>query len=265
MIKELFLINFKWVLRDRVLQALVGVAFLLLVLVPAVSSLSMRQVQELSITLSLSCISLVLFVLSAFLGASSIWRDIEKRYTISVLTLPYGRASYLFGKFLAISLFLILSAVLFAVVTTAAIWFSSTLYQSQFPVRWSYLFTAIAFDVMKYILLSTIAMLFSSLSTSFFLPIFGTISMLLVGNASQDVFEFITTNALGAKMSLIIRAAVKFLYYIIPNFSTFNLKVSAIYPVPLQMDGLFYTFTYFLVYTGILLLVSVRIFSRREF
>lgn len=265
MIKELFLINIKWVLRDRVLQALVGVAFLLLVLVPAFSVLSMRQVQELSITLSLSFISLVLFVLATILGASSVWRDIEKRYTASVLTLPYSRGTYLLGKFLAISLFLVFSAVLFAAVASVAIWFSSTLYQSAFPVRWLHIVNAVIFDVMKYILLAAIAMLLSSFSTSFFLPVFGTISLLLAGNASQEVYDFITNDAAGAKMSVVIRSAAKFLYYIIPNFGAFNFKVSAIYPVPLQIDGLFYTLIYFTVYTGIVLSVSIRIFSRREF
>lgn len=264
MIKELFRINIKWVLRDRVLQALVGVAFLLLFLVPAFSVLSMRQVQELSITLSLSAISLVLFVLATLLGSSSVWRDIEKRYTASVLTLPYSRGSYLLAKFFAISLFLILSAIMFTVVASVAIWFSSTLYHSS-PLRWIYIVNAVTFDVMKYILLTAIAILFSSLSTSFFLPVFGTISMLLAGNASQEVFDFLTKDATGAKMSLVLRLAAKFFYYIIPNFGAFNFKVSAIYPVALQVEGLLYTLIYFIVYTGIVLCISIRVISRREF
>jgi hypothetical protein len=88
---------------------------------------------------------------------------------------------------------------------------------------------------------------------------------LLAGNASQEVFEFITKNATGAKMSLVLRSAVKLLYYLIPNFNAFNYKVSAIYPVPLKVEGLFYTLVYFVAYTGIVLCVSVQVFSRREF
>jgi hypothetical protein len=107
--------------------------------------------------------------------------------------------------------------------------------------------------------------LFSSLSTSFFLPVFGTISMLLAGNASQEVFDFLTKDATGARMSPLLRLAAKFLYYIIPNFGAFNFKVSAIYPVALQVEGLLYTLIYFLVYTGIVLCISIRVISRREF
>lgn len=265
MIAVLFRINLKWIVRDRIFQALAGVALLLLVLVPAFSVLSMRQVQELSITLSLSCISMVLFVVSALLGASSVWRDVEKRYTLSLLPLPYSRASYLLGKFLAISVCLTCSAMVFAAVAAVAIWFSSGLYPAAFPINWAAIVIAIAFDVMKYILLAAIALLLSSFCTSFFLPIFGTISMLLAGNASQEVFEFITKNAAGAKMSIVIRAAVNILYYLIPNFSAFNFKVSAIYPVPLNVEGLLYTLIYFMIYTGIVMCISIQVFSRREF
>jgi len=265
MFTELYHINLKWIVRDRIVQSLAGVALLLLVLVPAFSVLSMRQVQELSITLSLSWISLVLFVLSTLLGASSVWRDVEKRYTLSLLPLPYSRGTYLLGKFIAISVCLVTSALVFTVVAAVAIWFSSGLYPSASPINWGAIVIAVVFDVMKYILLAALALLFSSFSTSFFLPIFGTISMFLAGNASQEVFEFITKSSTGAKMSIVVRLAVKTFYYIIPNFNAFNLKVSAIYPVPLNVEGLFYTVMYFMVYTGIVLTASTMIFSRREF
>lgn len=264
MIAHLYLLNLKWVVRDRVLQALLGVALLLLVMVPAFSVLSMRQVQELSITLSLSFISFVLLVLATLLGASSIWRDIEKRYTAAVLTLPYSRSSYLLGKFFAIAACLAGCAVLFGLVAALAISFSSGLYPSTSPIRWLYIVNAIVFDAMKYILLAAIAILFSSFSTSFFLPIFGTISLLLAGNASQEVFEFVTKDS-GAKLAKPLLYTAKGLYYLIPNFGAFNFKVAAIYPVPLQPEGVVYTFLYFLVYTGFVLAVSVQVFLRREF
>lgn len=264
MIAHLYRLNLKWIVRDRVLQALFGVALLFLVMVPAFSVLSMRQVQELSITISLSFISFVLLVLAIMLGSSSIWRDVEKRYTAVVLTLPYSRSSYLMGKFLAIASFLAGSAALLGIMAALAISFSSTLYPSTSPIRWLHIVNAITFDVMKYILLAAVAFLFSSISTSFFLPIFGTISLLLAGNASQEVFEFVT-NDTGAKTAKTTVYAVKGLYYLIPNFGAFNFKIAAIYPVPLQPEGIAYTFIYFVVYTLIILSVSVWAFSRREF
>ncbi|NVN99051.1 MAG: ABC transporter permease subunit [Geobacteraceae bacterium] len=265
MFTNLYQLNLKWIIRDRVLQALVGVALLLLVLVPAFSVLSMRQVQELSITLSLSFISFVLALLAILLGASSVWRDIEKRYTSAVLTLPYSRGSYLLGKFFAIAVCLVCSAAIFTLVAAVAISFSSGLYQSSLPIRWLHIFTAVAFDVLKYVLLVAIAILFSSISTSFFLPIFGTISLLLAGNASQEVFEYLTKDSVGVKTAKPLLYAAKGIYYLIPNLGAFNFKVSAIYPVALSSQGVIYTLLYFLVYTTIILYLAVYFFSRREF
>lgn len=265
MIGDLYRLNLKWIVRDRVLQALAGVAILLLLLVPAFSVLSMRQVQELSITLSLSFISFVLLILSTLLGASSIWRDVEKRYTSAVLTLPYSRGSYIMGKFFAIAVCIAACAAIFFIIAAVAVVFSSGLYPSTSPVRWLHFINAVVFDVLKYILLAAIAILLSSFSTSFFLPIFGTISLLLAGNASQEVFDFVSTDATGSKMPAVILYAAKGLYYLIPNFGAFNFKVAAIYPVPLDLQGTLYTFLYFLIYTGIVLVISVKVFSRREF
>ena len=265
MVLDLFILNIKWIIRDRVLQALAGVAVLFLLLIPAFSVLSMRQVQELSITLSLSFISFVLLVFSTLLGASSIWRDVEKRYTSSLLTLPHSRGSYVLSKFLAISAGITASAILLFIVAAVTVVISSGLYQSTSPIRWVHFINAVFFDVLKYILLAAIAILLSSFSTSFFLPIFGTISLLIAGNASQEVFDFVTTNAANSKLPTMLQYAAKGLYYLLPNFGAFNYKVFAIYPVQLDMTGVFYTFLYFIIYTGIVLVISVNVFSRREF
>jgi hypothetical protein len=89
--------------------------------------------------------------------------------------------------------------------------------------------------------------------------------LLLAGNASQEVFDFVSTDVTGSKMPAVILFSAKGLYYLIPNFGAFNFKVAAIYPVPLNIQGTIYTFLYFLIYTGIVLAISVKIFSRREF
>ena len=80
--------HLRGILRDRILYGVFGIAVVMILLIPALSSFSMRQVQELSITLSLSVVSVVLLVVTLLLGASSIWRDIERRYTSAILSSP---------------------------------------------------------------------------------------------------------------------------------------------------------------------------------
>jgi ABC-type transport system involved in multi-copper enzyme maturation permease subunit len=256
-------ITLRAILRDRVLHMLFGASLLLLLLVPAFSLFSMRQVQELSITLSLSTLSFILLVSAILLGASSIWRDIEGRYTAAVLGLPISRSSYVLGKFLGIAAFLSLCSLFLGIISGVVIFFSASQYPAQQPIIWENLASAVFFNGCKYILLSAIALLLSAVSTSFFLPIFGSIAIFLAGSASQEVMEYLGGDT-PLQVSAISKAVIKTLYYLIPNFTVFDLNVYAIYSLPLPLSGLASTFLYFLTYTIIILCLTAWSFARRE-
>jgi len=256
-------VTLKWTLRDRALHGLFGATLLLFALIPIMSIFSMRQVQELSITLSLSMISFILLILAVLLGSSSVWRDIERRYTASVLGLPISRATYISAKFIGIAFFIISCAALLGLAACLTIGITRVLYPPLPPVNWLNICIAVIVDSFKYILLGAFSLLFSALSTSFFLPFFGTIAVFLAGNASQEVFEFISGD-FGKTMARPILLFLKMLYYLLPNFSAFNLKVQAIYGLPLSGPGLAYTILYFVIYTSLLVIGAQWIFSRRE-
>lgn len=254
-------VTLKGIFRDRVFQGILagGVLFLF---IPAVGSLSMRQVTELSITLSLSLVSFILFLLAVFLGGVSLWRDIERRYTFSVLGLPISRSAYLVGKFAGIAVFLLMIVGVLGAVASLVIGYAAAIYPTG-PVAWLNIWLALAFDSLKYLLLVAFAFFFSTVSTSFFLPIFGTIAVFFVGSASQDAYDFIHTPA-GAKLPGLVKNAAQVLYYILPNFSAFDLKINAIYGIKASGQGLLLTFGYFIIYTAIVLFLATIIFSRRE-
>jgi len=256
-------ITFKGILRDRLLHAVLGVALVMLLLVPVFSVFSMRQVQELSITLSLSAISFIILVISVLLGSSSIWRDVERRYTASVLALPLSRSEYIIGKFCGIALFIITCTLVLGITAAGVIAVVSAGYPSDMPVHWQTVVLSLGADALKYILLTAIAMVFSSISTSFFLPFFCTLAIYFAGSGSQEVFEYVS-GQFGRELPLLSVVLIKTSYYLLPNFTAFNLKVQAIYGLPISLQELVYTTAYFLIYTSLVLYVSVWIFSRRQ-
>jgi ABC-type transport system involved in multi-copper enzyme maturation permease subunit len=255
-------ITLKGIFRDRVFQGIMVTACAFL-LIPVIASLSMRQVTELSLTLSLSLISFILLLLAVFLGGTSLWKDIERRYTFSVLGLPLSRQSYLLGRFCGTALFVLLVALVLGVAAFAVILYSSAIYPSDRPIIWSTMALCILFDALKYIMLIAVAFLFSTVSTSFFLPVFGTIATFLTGGVTQQVYEYINSPA-SKNMSPALKKIAAGLYYLLPNFSAFDLKVNTIYGLPAPAYGLLLTAAYFVVYVGILLCVSAAIFMRRE-
>lgn len=255
-------ITLKGIFRDRVFHGIIVTALIFLI-IPSVASLSMRQVTELSLTLSLSLTSFILLLLAVFLGGTSLWRDIERRYTYSVLGLPLSRGSYLLGRFFGTALFLFLAAVVLGSLSFLVVSYTNTLFPADRPVVWGNLALCIFFDALKYVLVVAFAFLFSTFSTSFFLPVFGTISVFLVGGVTQQVYDYINSEA-GKSLAPFVSQTASILYYVLPNFSAFNLKLNAIYGLPASPSGLLLTAGYFLVYALIVLALSVAVFSRRE-
>ncbi|MSM38209.1 MAG: ABC transporter permease [Geobacter sp.] len=260
--RSIILITLKGIFRDRVFQGIMVTACAFL-LIPGIAALSMRQVTELSLTLSLSLLSFILLLLAVFLGGTSLWKDIERRYTFSVLGLPLSRQGYLLGRFGGTALFVLLAAVVMGIAACAVVGFTSALHPPDRPIVWGTMGLCILFDALKFILLIAVAFLFSTVSTSFFLPVFGTIATFLAGGVTQQVYEYINSPT-SKTLSPTVKRIASGLYYILPNFSAFDLKVNAIYGLPVPVDGLLLTMAYFVVYVGILLSLSAVIFLRRE-
>ena len=259
---SIMIVTLKSIFRDRVFQGIM-MSVLVFLLIPSLASLSMRQVTELSITLSLSLISFILLLLSVFLGGTLLWKDIEKRYVYNTLGLPISRTKYLLGRFAGTAGFMIFAAFVLGVFAFAVVAYSSNIYPPDRPVEWGTMAICIIFDALKYLLLIAVSLLLSTVSTSFFLPIFGTISTFFVGSVTQQVYEYIHSPA-SKTLAPVIKQAAAVLYYVLPNFGAFDLKVNAIYGLPLVSSGLLMTMLYFFVYSSLLLSLSSAIFTRRE-
>jgi len=255
--------NLRGILRDRMLHAVLASGLGILLLVPSMSTFSMRQVQELSITLSLSAISIVLLLVTLLLGSSSVWRDIEKRYTNSVLTLPMPRSMYLVGKFLSFCLFLCFCGLILGLCAVVVIMAASAQYPSGHSVPWGNILLSVVALTLKYILLGSFTLLLSTLSTSFFLPFFGGLAIYFAGSASQEVYEYIS-GSLGENLSPTVINTIKGAYYLLPNFSAFDYQVQAVYGLTISMSRVVLMGGYFLIYSGLLLGLAIWSFNRRQ-
>jgi ABC-type transport system involved in multi-copper enzyme maturation permease subunit len=256
-------ITLKGIFRDRIFQGIMALS-LIFIFIPSLASLSMRQVTELTTTLSLSLISFILLLLAVFLGATSIWKDFERRYTFSVLSLPISRSKYLWGRFLGIAVFMLITSVFLGVMALVAIKAATLGYPPSRPVVWNTIIIAIIFDALKYILVVAVAILLATVSTSFFLPVFGTISTFLAGTATQSAYDYLQTQSAQASVPDVVRRVAEVLYYLLPNLNGFDLKLYAIYSIPLNYQGLALTLMYFVIYSLILLSVGSLLFDRRE-
>ncbi len=255
-------LTFKNIFKDK--TGLVILSMLLLYfVVPVFSSFSARQIQEVSITMSLTLNSFILLLLAIFGSVATIWRDIERRFVYTTLSYPIGRSSYLLGRFIGFAIVMLVVMVINFVLSVISIKICAAMYHSRLPIVWSSIVLSFVFSYFKYLLLMAFGFFFASFSTSFFVPFFATIATFIAGNASQGIYDYIFYSA-NKDYSFLFKAAMKFIYYVLPNFSSFDLTAYATYAIKLNYNHIISVFIYFVFYLLIITSATVIIFNRRD-
>ncbi len=255
-------ITLKALLKDRIF-ILISILCLVYLFIPVFGSLSMRQVQEVGITMSLSLNSFILLLLGLFGSVATVWRDIERRSIYNMLSYPIGRTEYLLGRLLGCILLLLIISILNGLISYVVIKLCASMYKSRLPIMWINIFCSFSFAFLKYVLLLAIGFLFISFSTSFFTPLFLTISVYIVGNASQGFYEFMLSNS-AKHYPLWFKKVAKLFYYVLPNFSVFDFTAYAAYAIKIPTRSITYSGVYFLLYFTLVITVACIIFNRRD-
>lgn len=247
--------------RDRIFIVIFAFCILFF-FIPVFSSFSMRQIQEVSITMSLNLNSAILLFLSIFGGVSTIWRDVERKYIYNVLSHPIRRTNYILGRFLGLFALMFMVSVINFILSVIDINISASMYKSQLPINYINIMVAFLFSLFKYTLLMAFAFLIDSFATSFFMPFFLTIAVFFAGNTSQGVYEYIMEGA--TKYSVVFKDIVTAIYYILPNFSSFDFTPQAVYNLSIDLNSVFVTIVYFILYFAVVMTLTCWIFERRN-
>ncbi|MEM9073749.1 MAG: hypothetical protein AAGE52_34985 [Myxococcota bacterium] len=94
--------TFREALRDRVLYAVIGLAFAVLFFTLALAELSLDQQERVVRNLGLASISLFSVVVAIFLGSSLLYKEIERKTLYVILPKPIHRWEFLLGKYAGI-------------------------------------------------------------------------------------------------------------------------------------------------------------------
>ncbi len=260
--KEIIKLTIKGVVKDRIFIVILC-GLLLYFAVPVFGMLSMKNVAEISVTLSLTLNSFLLLLLSILGGVSTIWRDIEKKQLYTLLSTPITRNDYLLGRFSGFTIIMAsiaaLNLAITIIVSLIAIKYGGMETKfSLFNLMWAFLFS-----FMKFTLVLAFCFFFSTFSSSFFLPFFATIVIYLLGNASQGIYDaiFLTKEI---DYPEYFKFMIKFLHFILPNLSSFDLTVYASYGINIELKRLVYPMIYFAVYLSLLIISSLIIFNKKN-
>src|SRR5688500_8102152 len=245
--------TFRESVRDRVLYNLV--VFVLLITLSAVFLGELTAGQEARTIVNLGLSAMLLFgaFISIFVGVSLVSKEIEKRTVYSIFSKPIGRGEFIIGKYLGLCLTLLLNVLVMGAGVSLAL-----LLVGGGKLAFS-IWGAILLIFFELTILTAVAILFSSFSSPALSALL-TFLVFIIGHFSASLRDL--AQSLGSSAAKVF---FDILYYVLPNLSFFSFIINSAHgdapPAPL-LGG---AFLYALVYNGILLTITILIFSRRNF
>ncbi|MDR4463688.1 MAG: ABC transporter permease [Nitrospira sp.] len=243
--------TFRENLRDKLLYNLLIFALLMIGSSLILMRLTLGEFHRLILDIGLGSINFFGVLIAIFVGIGLVSKEIEKKTIYTIVSKPVARFQFLLGKYLGLSLTLLINTAIMAVGLLAV------LYVQEVPIH-AVLFKALGLIVVEFMVITAVALLFSTFSSATFSAIF-TLALYVIGHLTPDLKAF------GEKMGGVGRTVLEGMYYVLPNLERFNLKGHVTHQLDVPLNDLFMIATYGMAYTAFLLMLASVIFQRRDF
>jgi len=246
--------TYREAVRDKVLYNLIVFALLIVGSALLFGQISISIERIVLINMGLSAISIFGIVISIFIGIGLVWKEIDRRTLYTVLAHPVRRWEFIFGKYLGLVGTLTFNALLMALG-----FFAALLYLSRSFTRPDlYLLVALYFILLQFMMMTAVAMLYSTYSSPLMSSIFA-FSTFVIGSFSEDLHNF-AASAHGPAKWVMTGVA-----YIIPNFSSLNVISQVAHGTAVQASLVLHNTVYAFTYSLVLVLCAAAVFENRNF
>jgi ABC-type transport system involved in multi-copper enzyme maturation permease subunit len=244
--------TFKEAIRNHILYNLLVFALLIIGGSTVIGNLTIGQGSKVITDIGLASISIFGVLIAIFVGIGLVYHEIDKKTIYNILSKPIRKSEFLFGKYMGLMMTLAINVLLM----TLGLFI--TLYYIDGIFAWSIL-PAVFLIFFELMIVTSVAILFSTFSTPTLSAIF-TLSIYVIGHLTEDLVR------LGENTeSIFIKAATRFLYYILPNLENFNIKTQVVHHLSVKSGYYLTVFAYGCIYLSIIVLLAVYIFARRNF
>jgi ABC-type transport system involved in multi-copper enzyme maturation permease subunit len=256
---------FRESVRDKVLYNLVFFAVLLIGASYMLGQLTAGQDVKIIKDLGLAATSIFGLFIAVFIGIGLVSKEVERRSIYALLAKPIHRYHLVLGKYCGLVLTLavnvsVMAAALYLVLAYMAWGVAPEVAKTwDAPALDPALLQAVGLVFVELMLVTAVAMCFSTFSTPL-LSAALTFGLFIVGHFSSDLrnFQDVVDSPAAARVA-------RTLYWVLPNLAQFDVKADVVHgqSVPLAYVG--FTVAYAALYIAMLLVVSVFVFSRRDF
>jgi ABC-type transport system involved in multi-copper enzyme maturation permease subunit len=245
--------SFREVIRDRILYFIGFFALLMAFAWRLLPEIAVGTDEKIFLDLGLAAIGLLGVIVAVFVGTGLINKEIDKRTILVLIPKPLSRAEFILGKHLG------LSGVLAVMLGVMLVIYLLMLLGMKVSFQALPLIVSVFYLGLELILIAAVAIAFGVFTSSIIATLM-TFGFYLMGHISKDLIQLgiISKNAN-------ILAITKNIYLILPDLERLNFRNEAVYGLLPSADVLMGNALYSLVYTGLLLGISILIFSRRQF
>lgn len=243
--------TFREAVRDKVLYVLVFFALATLLGSKALGWISIGQEIKIVKDFSLAAVSVFGVLIAIFVGTSLVYKEIDKRTIYTIICRPMSRHEFVLGKYFGMAALLGVVTALMGVSGAAYV----TMLGGTVDVTYIY---AIVLTYWELLMVTAFATLFSSLTS----PILGAIIVFciyVVGHATTILID-LPAHFDGTTSKKVL----EIVYYIVPNFSNFNIRAEAANNVAVSFDYVVWAMAYGAVYTAMLLVLAALAFENKD-
>jgi ABC-type transport system involved in multi-copper enzyme maturation permease subunit len=244
--------TFKEALRDKILLSITIIGFLLIASSQIFTSISIGEAPKIIKDFGISLVEIFCVIVVIFVGSRIFYQESERKTIYSIMSKPVSYLEFVAGKFLG--LYFLTTVVLFVLFTIFLVF--CKLYLRTVDI---YLLNVLYFFLFEFLLLDALVIFlscFTSPLTS------GIVSLLLFFIAHLTFYLKGLTMIFRVPALAVI---INFLYYVLPNFSVFNIKATVVYHLPITINSYLLAFSYSLLYSLILIIFSSFLYSKKEF
>lgn len=244
--------TFKEAVRDKVLLSITIIGFLLIASSKIFIPISIGEAPKIIKDFGISLVEIFCVMIVIFVGSRIFFQEIERKTIYSIMSKPVSYLEFVAGKFLG--LYYLTAVVQFLLFTIFLVF--CKLYLRTVDI---YLLNILYFFLLEFLLLDALV-IFLSCFTS---PLTSGIIALLLFFIAHLTFYLRSLTLIFEIPAL--AAILNFLYYVLPNFSVFNIKATVIYHLPITINSYILAFSYSFLYSLILIIFSSFLYSRKEF
>jgi ABC-type transport system involved in multi-copper enzyme maturation permease subunit len=244
------------VIRNKALYAVVGFSTVIVMVAALFGSVTIGDQVTIIKDFSLLAITLGGAVIVSISGVTLLEKELKFKTIYNVLSKPVHRAEFIVGKFIGLAL---VSGILVSLMGIVCVFFTS-LFEGR--IDWL-LFQAIYLVILELLLLSAVAIFFSTLVVTTLLAGLLTFGTFIAGHSHRALDYFLSSQTdQSADLSQILVKTVKFM---LPDLSVFNRADQLVMGVAISPGYALSAMGYSLLFSSSLIILAALIFQRRDF